>query len=353
MIKSVNSISKKAGMAPGSLIHVGEPMQPESNIRLINYSEENIEEKQIQSFDEIVKYKESDSVTWVMIEGLPTIDMMTQIGKDFGIHPLVLEDILNTQHRPKFEAYDNYLHIVLKSLQSEDEQFNMTYEQITLLVLNNFVFTFKEKTDDLFQPIIDRIKTDRGHFRSLGSDYLAYAILDTVVDQYFILIDSLDKAVTSLEDTFLNSQSKEETPGTIRNIKKEIITIRKNISPVRELTAEMLHSESELILDKTHIYLKDVSDHATHIIDTIESYSDVLSDLLDIHATDVSYQMNDVMQILALYSTIFIPLTFISGIYGMNFENIPELTWGYPAIWAVFIAIPAGMIFYFKKKKWL
>ena len=189
MIKSVNSISKKAGMAPGSLIHVGEPMQPESNIRLINYSEENIEEKQIQSFDEIVKYKESDSVTWVMIEGLPTIDMMTQIGKDFGIHPLVLEDILNTQHRPKFEAYDNYLHIVLKSLQSEDEQFNMTYEQITLLVLNNFVFTFKEKTDDLFQPIIDRIKTDRGHFRSLGSDYLAYAILDTVVDQYFILID--------------------------------------------------------------------------------------------------------------------------------------------------------------------
>lgn len=340
-------------MAPGSLIHVGEPMQPESNIRLIDYSEENIEEKQIQSFDEILKYKESDSVTWVIIDGLPTLDMMTQIGQAFGVHSLVLEDVLNTHHRPKFEAYDNYLHIVLKSLRSEDEQFNMAYEQITLLVFKNFVFTFKEKTDDLFQPIIDRIKTDRGHFRSLGSDYLAYAILDRVVDQYFILIDALDEAVTSLEDTFSNSKPTGETPATIQKIKKEIITIRKNIAPVRALTTEMLHCESELILDKTHIYLKDVSDHATHIIDTIESYSDILSDLLDIHATDVSYQMNEVMQVLTLYSTIFIPLTFLSGIYGMNFESMPELKWGYPAIWVVFIAIPIGMTLYFKKKKWL
>ena len=353
MIKSVTNLSKKAGMAPGSLIHVGEPMQPESNIRLIDYSEENIEEKQIQSFDEILKYKESDSVTWVIIDGLPTLDMMTQIGQAFGVHSLVLEDVLNTHHRPKFEAYDNYLHIVLKSLRSEDEQFNMAYEQITLLVFKNFVFTFKEKTDDLFQPIIDRIKTDRGHFRSLGSDYLAYAILDRVVDQYFILIDALDEAVTSLEDTFSNSKPTGETPATIQKIKKEIITIRKNIAPVRALTTEMLHCESELILDKTHIYLKDVSDHATHIIDTIESYSDILSDLLDIHATDVSYQMNEVMQVLTLYSTIFIPLTFLSGIYGMNFESMPELKWGYPAIWVVFIAIPIGMTLYFKKKKWL
>lgn len=353
MIKSVTNLSEKAGMAPGSLIHVGEPMQSKSNIRLINYNEEHIEEKLVRTFDEIVKYKESDSVTWVMIEGLPTIDMIAQIGQAFDIHPLVLEDILNTQHRPKFEAHDNYLHIVLKSLQSEDKQSNMTYEQITLLVFKNFVFTFKEKTDDLFQPIIDRIKTNKGHFRSLGSDYLAYAILDRVVDQYFILIDSLDKAVTSLEDTFLNSKPTGETPSTIQKIKKEIITIRKNVSPVRALTTEMLHCESELILDKTHIYLKDVSDHATHIVDTVESYNDILSDLLNIHSTDVSYQMNEVMQVLALYSTIFIPLTFISGIYGMNFEDIPELKWGYPAIWAVFIAIPAGMVFYFKKKKWL
>ncbi len=353
MTKSAKSLSKKVGMAPGSLVHTGDSKQTESKIKLIHYNEKTMEEKQVHSLDEILKYKKSDAITWVMIEGLPDIDILKQIGQSFNIHSLVLEDILNTQHRPKFEAYDTYLYAVLKSLESEDEQLNMSYEQINLLVLDNIVFTFKEKSNDLFQPIIDRIKTDRGHFRSLGSDYLAYAILDQVVDQYFILIDVLEDAVTSLEDTFLTSNTTKETSITIQTIKKGIVTVERNIAPVRGLITNMLHCESELILDKTHLYLKDVSDHAIHITDTVKSYNDIISGLLNIHSTNVSYDMNEVMQVLALYSTIFIPLTFLSGIYGMNFEDIPELKWGYPAIWIIFISIAGGMTLYFKKKNWL
>ena len=355
MTESLSNASEKSGLPPGSLIHVGDVLESVTRMSVIDYSKENIEEQKIQSVDEILKYKDSDTVTWVIIEGLTNVDIVERIGAIFGIHQLVLEDILNTHQRPKFEEYDDHLYIVLKCLLPENEQFTVTYEQISLLVLKNFVFVFKEKTDDLFHPVQQRIKTSKGRFRSLGADYLTYAILDTIVDQNFILIDSLDDAITSLEDSLLASEPTQDTLNTIQRLKREIISIRRHVSPIRELMAGMLRSESELINEKTHIYLRDVSDHAIRVIESIESYRDILTGLLDIYISSVSNKMNEVMKVLTVFASIFIPLTFLAGIYGMNFEYMPELKWkwAYPALWVVFITIPVVLLIYFKRKKWL
>lgn len=355
MIESLKNASDKSGLPPGSLVHVGDVLVAETRISVVDYSKENLEEQQIQSIDEIIKYKDSDTVTWVTIEGLANVEIIESIGAIFDIHQLVLEDILNTHQRPKFEEYDDHLYIVLKCLMSEDEDFSVTYEQVSILVLKNFVFVFKEKSDDLLLPVQQRIRNSKGRLRSLGADYLTYAILDTIVDKNFILIDALDEAVTSLEDSLLVSEPTQEFLYRIQGLKSELITIRRYVSPVRELMAAMLRSDSELIQEKTQIYLRDVSDHAIRVIESIESYRDMLSGLLEIYISSVSNKMNEVMKVLTVFASIFIPLTFLAGIYGMNFEYMPELRWkwAYPVLWVAFISIPAVLLVYFRKKKWL
>lgn len=355
MTESLSNASEKLGFPPGSLIHVGEILEPITRISVINYNKNKFEEQQILSIDEIYKYKDSDTVTWVIIEGLTNVEFIERIGEIFGIHQLVLEDILNTHQRTKLEEHDKYLYIVLKSLIPEDNHFSIAYEQISLLVLKNFVFAFKEKKDELFLPVLQRIKTGNGRFRSLGADYLTYAILDTVVDQYFVMIDSLDEAITSLEDSLLTSEPTQTLLINIQTLRKEIITLRRNISPTRELMSGLLRSESELIDEKTQLYLRDVSDHAIRVMEMIESYRDILSGLIDIYVSSVSNKMNEIMKVLTVFASIFIPLTFLAGIYGMNFEYMPELRWkwAYPTLWVIFITIPIVLIVYFKKKKWL
>jgi magnesium transporter len=353
MIEPLTALSDKSGLPPGSLIHIGDVRETVTQMTVIDYCSENVKEHNIQSLDEILKYKESESVTWVIIEGLTNVDIVEQIGTMFDIHQLVLEDILNTHQRPKFEEYDDHLFIVLKSLLPENDQFSVTYEQISLLVLKNFVFVFKEKKDDLFHPIIQRIRSSSGRLRNLRADYLTYSILDTIVDQNFILIDSLDEAITSLEDILLTAEPVQNTLNTIQKLKREIISIRKHVSPVRELISAMLRSESILIDQKTHIYLRDVSDHAIRVSESIESYREILTGLLDIYISSVSNKMNETMKFLTIFASIFIPLTFIAGIYGMNFEYMPELKWrwAYPALWAVFIILPIILLIYFRRKK--
>lgn len=355
MTESLSTSSGKTGLPPGSLVHVGEVLESAGSMSVIDYSKGNVEEKQIQSIDEILKYKESESITWVIIEGLTDVDVVERIGDIFGIHQLVLEDILNTNQRPKFEEYDDHLYIVLKCLMSGGAQFSVNYEQVSLLVLNNFVIMFKEKKDELFHPLLQRIRTSNGKLRSLGSDFLTYAILDFIVDQNFFLLDSLDEAITSLEDGLLTGEPTQDMLYRIQRLKREIISIRRYTSPVRELLANMLRSESELINANTHIFLRDVSDHTMRVIESIESYRDILTGLLDIYISSVSKKMNEVMKVLTVFTSIFIPLTFISSIYGMNFEHMPELkwSWAYPTIWGVFIIIPIVLLIFFKRKKWL
>jgi magnesium transporter len=355
MADSLKTVSVKSGLPPGSLIHVGDVLESETTISAIDYSKEVLDEQSIQSIDDLLKYKDSDTVTWVIIEGLANVDIVESIGKMFGIHQLVLEDILNTHQRAKFEEHDNYLYIVLKCLLSDGEQFAVSKEQISLLVMKNFVFTFKEKKDDFLLPVQQRIRTSSGKFRKLGSDYLTYAILDQIVDQNFILIDSLDETITSIEDNLMSAEPAKNILNAIQKLKRQVITIRKYTSPVRELVAGMLRSESELIDEKTHIYLRDVYDHAIRVTESIESYREILLGLLDIYASDLSNRMNEVMKVLTMFASIFIPLTFLAGVYGMNFDNMPELgwEWAYPALWGVFLTVAIVLLIYFKKRKWL
>lgn len=350
-----SSSSEKSGMSPGSLVHIGEQFHQESRITLINYNSEKFEKHTLHSADDILKYQQKDTVTWVIVEGLTNTNLIDDIGKLFEIHELVLEDLLNTHQRPKFEEYDDYLYMVLKGLQTQGDDFKIKAEQIGILLFKNLVFTFKEKKDELLEPVYKRIQASKGRFRSFGADYLMYAILDTVVDQYFLLIDDLDEDVTTLEDDLLTSDPSQEQLNTIQKLKREIITAKRFISPTRELMAGVLRCETELVTEKTHIYLRDVSDHAIRVIELIESYRDILSGLLDIYLSSLSNKMNEVMKVLTVFASIFIPLTFIAGVYGMNFEFMPELKWkwSYPILWAVFIFIAVVLIRYFKKNKWL
>jgi magnesium transporter len=355
MAESLNTSSDKIGFPPGSIIHVGDVHQTETRVSVIDYSAEHVEKRQIANLDDILKYQGSESVTWVIIEGLANAELVGRLGELFAIHPLVVEDILTAHQRPKFEEYEHYLYIVMKSLLSENEYFAVDDEQISILLLEKIVFVFKEKTDELFHPLVQRIEKSKGRFRSMGADYLAYAILVIVVDRLFVLIDSLDEAINSIEDALIGSEPSRDILLTIQRLKKELIHIRRFVSPIREVMAEMLRSESELIREKTRIYLRDVSDHAIRIVESIESYKDILSTLMDIYISSVSNKLNEVMKVLTVFASIFIPLTFLAGIYGMNFEHMPELHWryAYPALWAIFIATPILLLSYFKKKKWL
>ena len=350
--------SDKTGLPPGSLVHVGNVLVEETKISVIDYSKDSVTETLISSVDELLPYRDSDNVTWVIVEGLSNVGVVEKIGAMFGIHQLVLEDILNTHQRPKFEEYEDYLYIVIKGMMAGGNQggdFAVSYEQISLLLLKNVVFAFKEKQDDLFTPVLQRIRTSKGRFRSTGSDFLTYSILDAIIDQNFILIDALDEAITVLEDQLLTGEPSNATLNSIQKLKREIVGVRRYVSPIRELINEMLRSESPLIDEKTHIYLRDVSDHAIRVIESIELHRDIISGLLDIYISSVSNKMNEVMKVLTVFASIFIPMTFLTGIYGMNFEYMPELKlhWTYPALWGVFLTIPTVLLIFFKRKKWL
>jgi len=354
MSESLSSASKKAGLPPGSLVHVGEVLETEVRITIVDYNKDVIEEQTVESVEQILQCREKDTVTWVNIEGLGNIELIGAIGEAFNIHPLVLEDILNTHQRPKVEEYDDYLYCVLKGILLAENGFSVEYEQISMLILNDFVFTFKEKQDQLFEPIRRRLRSSKGHFRSQGADYLAYVILDTIVDSYFSLQDSLDDIIDSVEEELLTEPTP-KTLVTIQDVKRELIIIRRSISPLREMLNAILRSESPLIEEKTLIYFRDISDHVLRISESIESSRDMIAGLLDIYITTISNKMNEIMKVLTVFASIFIPLTFIAGIYGMNFEYMPELKWkwAYPALWMAFIAIPVLLLVYFKKKKWL
>ncbi len=341
-------------MPPGTLVHVGPVLEAESRISLIDFTKENLVEKSITSIDELLEYKENKSITWVNIEGLHNVAHIESIGILFDVHPLVLEDILNAHQRPRVEEAENYLYIVLKSLSLKDKSFSVNYEQVSILLFKNFVITFKERKDDLFHPLYKRLQNRQGRLRAEGADYITYAILDLIVDMNFTLLDSLDLVTDAIEDELLTNPTA-DTLLQIQQIKRELIYVRKSVSPLRELLTAILRSDTALIAKKTHPYFRDVYDHSLHITEEIETYRDILTGLLDIYISSVSNKMNEIMKVLTVFASIFIPLTFIAGVYGMNFEYMPELTWkwSYPALWAGFILFSVSLFLYFKKKKWV
>ena len=352
--KRTKKRSSKAGLPPGTLIHVGDKKVESVRITFIDYDEQSFQEKQVPNIEECLKFKDTTTVSWINIDGLHDIELLEKLGKGFDLHSLVLEDILSTGQRPKFEDHEKHIFIVLKMLSIDGENQSIEIEQVSLILGPNYVISFQERVGDVFEQIRDRIRKSKGRIRKMGPDYLCYALLDAIVDNYFAILERFGEKIESMEEEVIGNPT-ERTVQQIHLLKRDMIALRKSIWPLRELINGMQKSDSSLINETTDIYLRDVYDHTIQIIDTIESFRDMVSGLLDIYLSSLSNKMNAVMKVLTIIATLFIPLTFVAGIYGMNFEYMPELKvrWAYGAVWLVMITIAVIMLFYFKKKKWI
>ena len=323
-------------------------------VTLFDYDQNKFQEKVITDIADCLPFKEENTVTWINVDGLEQVDVIARLDELFGIHPLVQEDIVNTDHRPKIEDYGNYLFIIVKMIYLDQGTQEIFFEQVSFVLGENYVLSFQQEAgQDTFDAVRERIRKDKGRIRKMGSDYLTYALLDTIVDHYFVVADKVEEHIALLEEEI----TVKSAPGmgqNIHHLKRQLIFLRKQVGPVRELINSVLRAESKLIKKPTLIYFRDVYDNVVHVLDTIETSRDILSGLHDIYLSSISNRMNEVMKVLTVIATIFIPLTFIAGVYGMNFKYMPELEWhwGYFAVWGVMLTIAAGMIMYFKKKDW-
>lgn len=360
MTKKHSQASKTVGLAPGELVHIGEERHDAVTITVIDYDKTRFHEKIVSSVEDCFPYKETPSVTWINVDGIHDTGVIEKIGKRFDLHPLILEDIVNTGQRPKLEDYDKYLFIVLKMFYCSGEGQKTTAEQVSMILGPNFVISFQEIEGDVFDRVRDRIKNDKGRIRKMGADYLAYALMDAIIDNYFVIVEKIGERIEDLENTVVNSP----TPRTLQeiyNLKKDMIFLRKSVWPLRELIGNMERGGSILISKTTHVFLRDIYDHTIQVADTIETSRDMASGMMDVYLSSVSNKMNEIMKVLTIIATIFIPITFIAGVYGMNFNpgasplNMPELSWryGYLFAWGVMIIMAVSMVVYFKRKKWL
>ena len=346
--------SIKMGLPPGTLVHIGEKKTEEIKITVIDYDETNFQEREIKLIEECFSFKDKPTITWINVEGIHRTDIIQKLGDCYGFHPLVIEDILNTDQRPKIEDYKDYIYIVLKML-SNNKSPEIIVEQVSLILGPNFVISFQEgMAGDVFNPVRERIRNGKGRIRSMGADYLAYSLVDSIVDNYFIILEKLGERIEDLEEELLINPSK-ETLHKIHQLKREMIFLRKAVWPLREVISAMERGDSALTKEYIRVYFRDVYDHTIQIIDVIETYRDMLAGMLDIYLSSISNKMNEIMKFLTIIGTIFIPLTFIVGVYGMNFEFMPELRWhwGYFSILFFMLVVSVFMLLYFKRKKWL
>jgi magnesium transporter len=346
--------SSKSGMPPGTPIHIGEQKLDAMSLQAVIYSEHVCQEIQTERVDDVLPLATEPANKWITVQGIHHIQGLQQLGAAFGLHPLVVEDIVNTDQRPKIEDYGEYLFIVLKAVARHDHAQSLTVEQISLIVGANVVLCFLEGKDDPFLDLRDRLRNEKGRLRKAGSDYLTYAHLDTIVDQYFPLLEQLGEDIEQLEECLI-TKADQETLRTLHQFKRQMILLRRAIWPLREVLSHMERGESTLIHVSTHIYLRDVYDHTIQLIETTETYRDMLGGMMDIYLTSLSNKLNETMKVLTVIATIFIPLTFIVGIYGMNFHVMPELEWpwGYPFVMGLMLTLALGMLWIFRKKHWI
>ena len=352
--RKIKRHSRKAGLAPGTLLHIGERKLEAARVTVINYDEGSLEEATVDRVAECYQFKTTPGVSWISVEGLHDTALIEELGKHFGIHALTLEDILNTGQRPKCEDMENYVFVVLKMLHFDHESQTVLSEQVGIVLGSGYVLSFQESGQDVFGPIRSRLIKAKGRIRKMGSDYLVYSLLDAIVDSYFGILEELGEKIEALEETLVSEPTR-ETLEQIHHLKKELVFLRRSFWPLREVVSGMERSESSLIKEATGVYLRDVYDHAIQIMDTVESYRDMVSGMLDIYLSSISNRTNAVMKVLTIIATIFIPLTFVAGVYGMNFKYMPELEWkwGYLVVWMVMAIISLGMLIYFKRKRWL
>lgn len=343
---------KKIGLAPGTLIHTGLRRREHVTITLIDYDQENINEVCVTDLETLRGLEESTSTTWINIDGLHDTSVIEKLGDIFRIHPLVQEDILNTDQRPKVDLHDEYIFVVLKMLNYNEALDIFETEQLSLILGHNFVLSFQEEAGDSFDTVRERIRKG-SRIRNKKADYLMYALMDATVDSYYYALERMGEWIQELENNIIKNPNRRRS-FEISDLKRDMVMLRKNIWPVRELMHKLQRYEDKLIAKDTKIFLDDIYDHTIQMIDNIETYRDMISNLMDLYLSNLSYKMNDVMKTLTMIATIFIPITFITSLYGMNFKYIPELEsrFGYFGVLLIIAISTIGMIIYFRKKGW-
>jgi len=360
MKRAVKRTRKKTGLMPGAVVYVGEHRTEKVEISVIDYDQTNYQERLVEKVEECFPFKDTDTVTWINFSGIHEVGLIEKIGNHFGLHPLILEDIVNTGHRPKIEEAEDNVFVILKMLYLKPDNHDVVSEQVSLIFGNNYVISFQERTGDVFNPVRERIQKTVPRVRFMGADYLAYAIIDAIVDHYFVVLEGIGERVESLEEELVAKPVSAHL-DTIHSLKRELVHIRKAIWPMREVVGGFDRMESPLMHDYTRMYIRDLYEHTVQVIDTVETYRDMVAGLLDIYLSSVSNRMNEVMKVLTIIATIFIPLSFLAGVYGMNFDtsaspfNLPELgfRYGYPLFWLIVIAVGGGLFWFFHRKRWL
>lgn len=354
MSRFIKKRDASKGLAPGSLVFIGSKKVDNVRIRVIDYDNSKLNEDALQDVSEGKDYLETNTVSWINIDGVHDDKVIQKVGDLFELHPLLLEDIMNTGQRPKFEEFDNCLFIVSKMLRYDKEKKRVVSEQLSMVIGKNFLLTFQEQPGDVFEPVRDRIRKQKGRIRGTGIDYLAYALLDTVVDNYISIIERLGEKIEDIEDEVL-IDPQQSSVEKITSYKSEMNYLRKTIRPLKDAIMQLLRVDSDFIKNDTLQFLKDLFDLITHATEIIDTYREMLSDQLNIYNSSMSNKMNEIMKVLTIFAAIFIPLTFIAGIYGTNFEYLPELhfKYSYFIFWGVMIVVAVTLLIFFKRKKWL
>ncbi len=345
----------KTGLAPGSIIYTGQIYSDHVLIEVIDYTNDHIHEVNILNPDELMHYRHNESVTWINIQGLHDTSLISKIGDLLDIHPLTLEDVVDTAQRPKMELYDDYLYITLKMISYNTALKKIDVEQAGIIVHANYVICFQEKPGDIFDSVRKRLRDGKGRARKRGADYLAYMLLDLIIDYYFETLDEIWNRIEYLDEQVVRRPERIELKD-IQQLKRDLLQLRRYIFPVRDALMSLENKESSVFTESTMVFLRDTFDHVKQVVENIDTYRETLSNIMDIYLSQLSIKMNEVMKVLTIIATIFIPLTFIAGIYGMNFENMPELGWefAYPeGFYLIIGVITLVMFIYIKTKRWL
>jgi magnesium transporter len=353
VLSDVKKRAQKAGKPPGSLVYTGnKTVTPK--MTLISYDSEHYTEKSSEKFEDLLPLINPDQSCWIDVEGLSNVDLIAQISSHFDLHRLTVEDILNVEQRAKIDEFEKYLFVSLKMLSWDTKQRQFKIEQLSIILGQNFLLTFTETPTLLFETIFGKLRSGSvQRLRSQGTDYLFYRLVDTVIDQYFVVLEGLGEEIDALENLIMTEPTQQNSRSLYR-LKRQTLMLRKAIWPMREVINHISQSNERFITDYTRLYMRDVYDHTVQAIDTIETYRDMLSSMLDVYLSSLTNRMNEVMKTLTIIATIFIPITYIASVYGMNFSNMPELQWhyGYYFTLGLMVMVAVSMLSYFKYRKW-
>lgn len=342
------------GQSPGTLVYDREPRVDKVSIRVMDYGPDACAVRTTNDVEDTFRLRDSETVSWIDVEGLHDTELLNRFGTHFGLHPLVLEDILNTHQRPKIEEYDEYLYLVVRMLAPGSNGGELHSEQVSVILAPRFVITFQEIPGDVFDPVRKRIDLGKGRVRRMGTDYLVYALIDSIVDNYFLVLEQVAERIEHVELSITAGPNPEDL-AHVHQLRRELVYMRRNVWPLRDVVSALQRSETEMVSDDVRVYIRDLQDHVVQVVESMENFRDVLASMHDLYVSSISNRTNEVIRVLTVISTIFVPLTFLAGVYGMNFDHLPELRWhwGYAGFWVASIIIAGGLITFLRSRRWI